>query len=109
VSRYDVLIIGNGVVGLSTAYALATEEPTLNIGVIGPFDQLGAAIHASGAILGCFGEITKAEEIKNRIPRLFYGVSCPALIKSKNTMLKSVVRTPDHKRQKHIDFFSALQ
>ncbi len=57
---YNVLILGNGILGLSTAFALAQEDPTLQIGIIGPSNQLGNATIAAGAMLGCFGEVTQA-------------------------------------------------
>lgn len=54
----DVLIVGNGVLGLSTAYALALSNSTLKIGLLGPSDMRGSATAAAGAMLGCFGEVT---------------------------------------------------
>lgn len=57
--NFDVLIVGTGVLGLSMAHALALEDPNLNIGLIGPLAQPGMATTAAGAMLGCFGEITK--------------------------------------------------
>jgi L-2-hydroxyglutarate oxidase LhgO len=57
---FDVLIIGNGILGYSTAYALFMEDPSLKIGIIGPSNCLAGATKAAGAMLGCFGEITKS-------------------------------------------------
>ncbi len=58
-SNFDILIIGNGILGLSTAYALALEDPSLKIAVIGPQLREGAATPAAGAMLNCFAEVTK--------------------------------------------------
>ena len=41
-----------------TAFELTNKDPNLKIAVIGPADQKGGASQASGAMLGCFGEIT---------------------------------------------------
>ncbi len=57
--NFDVLIVGNGILGLSTAYALLLEEPNIKLAIIGPFDRKGAASAAAGAMLNCFSEINK--------------------------------------------------
>lgn len=57
-ARYDVAVVGNGVVGLSVARALALREPGCRTVVVGPADRRGAATLAAGAMLGCFGEVT---------------------------------------------------
>ena len=54
----DVSIVGNGILGLMTAFELTNKDPSLKIAVIGPSDRKGGASQASGAMLGCFGEIT---------------------------------------------------
>lgn len=54
----DVAIIGNGVLGLSVAYALSKENPSLRLRIIGPETTLGCASLASGAMLNAFAEIT---------------------------------------------------
>ena len=41
-----------------TAYELTNKDPGTKIAIIGPADREGAASQASGAMLGCFGEIT---------------------------------------------------
>ena len=55
---FDLSIVGNGILGLMTAFELTNKEPNLKIAVIGPADRKGGASQASGAMLGCFGEIT---------------------------------------------------
>ena len=54
----DLTIVGNGILGLMTAYELTNRDPKLKVAVIGPADREGGASQASGAMLGCFGEIT---------------------------------------------------
>lgn len=54
----DLSIVGNGILGLMTAFELTNKDPNLKIAVIGPAGQEGGASQASGAMLGCFGEIT---------------------------------------------------
>ena len=54
----DLSIVGNGILGLMTAYELTNKDSSLKIAVIGPSGQKGGASQASGAMLGCFGEIT---------------------------------------------------
>ena len=41
-----------------TAYELTNRDPSLKVAVIGPSNCEGGASQASGAMLGCFGEIT---------------------------------------------------
>jgi glycine oxidase len=59
IGKFDVLIIGNGILGTSTAYALALQDPTLRIAVVGPYPRLGGATVAAGAMLSCFAELDK--------------------------------------------------
>lgn len=56
--KLDIAIVGNGVVGCSLAFALLQLESNLKIGIIGPSNREGAATVSSGAMLGCFGEVT---------------------------------------------------
>lgn len=58
--NYDIAIIGNGILGYSTAYALRQKDPQLKIAIIGPHDQQQSSTLAAGAMLGCFGEVTTA-------------------------------------------------
>ena len=58
IEQFDVVIVGNGILGYSTAYALFLEDPTLAICIIGPYHRPGGATPAAGAMLGCFGEVT---------------------------------------------------
>jgi glycine/D-amino acid oxidase-like deaminating enzyme len=58
-NTYDVLIVGNGVIGYSIAYELATRSGDLRVAVCGPAGRPGAASAAAGAMLNTFGEITR--------------------------------------------------
>jgi glycine oxidase len=55
---YDVVVIGNGVLGTATALQLSRADSTLRIALVGPDARPGAASTAAGAMLGCFGEVT---------------------------------------------------
>jgi glycine oxidase len=54
----DIIIIGNGVIGLSIAYSLSNINSSLKISVIGTNERKGSASVAAGAMLNCFAEIT---------------------------------------------------
>lgn len=56
----DVVIVGDGVIGLSIAYELARRAGQLRVAVCGPGHRAGAASAAAGAMLNAFGEITKS-------------------------------------------------
>ncbi len=56
---FDVLIVGNGILAYSLVFSLLQEHPTVKIGIVGPAIRPGGATSAAGAMLGCFGEITK--------------------------------------------------
>jgi glycine/D-amino acid oxidase-like deaminating enzyme len=56
----DVVVVGNGAIGTTTAIRLAIAAPDLRVALVGPADRVGSASDASGALLGCFGEVTTA-------------------------------------------------
>jgi glycine/D-amino acid oxidase-like deaminating enzyme len=58
-ATYDIAILGNGILGRTTAYAIASRDPRVRVAVIGPGERRGAASLAAGAMLNCFAEITK--------------------------------------------------
>lgn len=57
-STFDVVVAGNGALGLATARALSLEDPELRIAVVGPAARPAGASGAAGAMLGCYGEVT---------------------------------------------------
>jgi glycine/D-amino acid oxidase-like deaminating enzyme len=63
-TRFDVIIIGSGIVGLSAALRLKTKNPNLLVGILeSGFLPSGASTKNAG--FACFGSISEAiEEIK---------------------------------------------
>ena len=59
IKKYDVAIIGNGILGLSTAFFLYKKNPHLKIAVIGKSERTGSATMAAGAMFNCFSEVTQ--------------------------------------------------
>lgn len=53
---FDVVVVGNGALGLSLALTLARRK--LRVALVGESNRPGAASTAAGAMLGCFGEVT---------------------------------------------------
>lgn len=54
--RHDVVVVGNGVLGLSLGLQLARRG--LSVTLVGERPRPYAASTAAGAMLGCFGEVT---------------------------------------------------
>ena len=65
---FDVVFVGNGILSLAGAFAFKRRHPEATIAIVGPPERTGAASKAAGAMLGCFGEVTK------------YTGACPASI-----------------------------
>jgi glycine oxidase len=57
--NYDVIVIGDGILGVSTVFALIQKDPSLSIGLVGNRNNSCGATLAAGAMLGCFGEVTR--------------------------------------------------
>lgn len=57
-TNFDVVVVGNGVLGMATAHALQLRSPQLRVAVVGPRARTGAASAAAGAMMGCYGEVT---------------------------------------------------
>ena len=55
---FDYLIVGNAILGLTTAYRLTQLQPDAEICITGPATRPGSATTAAGAMLGLFGEVT---------------------------------------------------
>ncbi|MFM2048284.1 MAG: hypothetical protein RI955_832 [Bacteroidota bacterium] len=53
----DLIIIGNGILALSTAYKITKADPNIKIKIIGPADQKGCASLAAAAMFNSFAEI----------------------------------------------------
>lgn len=56
---FDVVIIGNGILANALAFELTESDAAIRVAIVGPSNQTGSASRASGAMLNCFGEITK--------------------------------------------------
>lgn len=55
---YDIVIVGNGILALSTAYRCLKKDPTLKISIVGPYGRPGSATFAAGAMLNACAELT---------------------------------------------------
>ncbi|MGI5350132.1 FAD-dependent oxidoreductase [Streptomyces sp. CA-250714] len=55
----DVVVVGNGVMGLSVALEVARQSPKSRVSVVGPPHRPMSATSAAGAMLNCFGEVTR--------------------------------------------------
>jgi glycine/D-amino acid oxidase-like deaminating enzyme len=59
--RLDVLVIGNGALGLAIAHRLNARDKTLKLGVLGPKRRVGAATLAAGAMLNAWAEVGRGQ------------------------------------------------
>ncbi len=57
--NFDVVLIGGGILSYTTAVSLLLKEPTIQIAIVTGQTREGMATTAAGAMLGCFGEVTK--------------------------------------------------
>lgn len=53
----DIVIIGNGILGLTTAYRLVKRDANVKVTLIGPYDNKGCASLAAAAMFNSFCEI----------------------------------------------------
>ena len=58
---YDYIIVGNAILGLTTAYRLTQLAPQATLCILGPAGRPDSATAAAGAMLGLFGEVTAAQ------------------------------------------------
>jgi glycine oxidase len=75
----DAVIIGNGILALTTAYRLRKLSPESRITIVGPADRRGCASLAAAAMFNSFAEID-AGTLTNKIERqkfLFNKLSTP--------------------------------
>jgi len=63
-----IALVGNGILGLQTAYRLLKDDPQLKLIVIGPTDHPGCASLAAAAMLNSFCEV-ETSTLKNPIER----------------------------------------
>jgi glycine/D-amino acid oxidase-like deaminating enzyme len=57
--KYDVVIVGGGILAYSTAFSILSNDSSVKLLIISGKTDIGNATLASGAMLGCYGEITK--------------------------------------------------
>jgi glycine/D-amino acid oxidase-like deaminating enzyme len=75
----NVIIVGNGILGLMTAYRLVGRHPSLRLTVVGPSDHKGCASLAAAAMFNSFCEVDPGT-LDNRYERekfLFNKASTP--------------------------------
>ncbi|WP_193241700.1 NAD(P)/FAD-dependent oxidoreductase [Streptomyces phaeolivaceus] len=56
-TSYDMVIVGNGILGCATALELVRRDGGLRVAVVGPEARAGAATTAAGAMLNCVAEV----------------------------------------------------
>jgi glycine/D-amino acid oxidase-like deaminating enzyme len=56
---FDVIVIGNGAVGLSIAHRLKTRAPELRLALVGEGARPGGASPAAGAMLNAWGDLVR--------------------------------------------------
>lgn len=54
---FDVVIIGNGIMGMSLAFELVKREPKLKLALVGPADRTGGATVTAGAMVNVWAEL----------------------------------------------------
>ena len=57
--EFDIIIIGNGVLGYSTAFCVAEADPDARIAIVGPAEKQGCASLAASAMLNSFAELER--------------------------------------------------
>jgi glycine oxidase len=58
---YDVVVIGNGALGMGVAYNLRKRDPNLAIAVVGPSHRNGGATVAAGAMINVWAEMAPGQ------------------------------------------------
>ncbi len=56
---FDLIVIGNGALGLSIAHRLKSRAPEMRLAVVGPVLRDGGATPAAGAMLNAWGELVR--------------------------------------------------
>lgn len=92
----DILIIGNGALGLFLANELGSRKTRKPITVVGPQDRYAGASQAAGAMLGCFGEVT-SDTLRTEAGRKRFeiGVEAHSHWDKKISDLRAYSDTPD--------------
>lgn len=56
-NTFDVILVGNGSIGLAIAFSLSKKNKKLKIAIIGPQNRNEAASLAAGFMIACFAEV----------------------------------------------------
>lgn len=70
----NIVIVGNGILGCSTAFRLLSQDPNAKVILIGPSSRRGGATPAAGAMLNSFAEID-SHSLKTEASRLHFEMS----------------------------------
>jgi glycine/D-amino acid oxidase-like deaminating enzyme len=78
--KFDVVIVGNGALGLTLAYFLKKKDPNVSIALIGSSQRIGCATLVAGAMLNLWCEITDGQFENQALAEKFnltkQGVDC---------------------------------
>ena len=75
--KVDIIIVGNGILGLSTALEIISQNNNLSIAIIAPQNMQGSASLAAGAMLNYIGEVT-SQTLSNPYSRAKLEISIQA-------------------------------
>ena len=75
--KVDIIIVGNGILGLSTALEIISQNNNLRITIIAPQNMQGSASLAAGAMLNYIGEVT-SQTLSNPYSRAKLEISIQA-------------------------------
>jgi glycine oxidase len=59
--KFDVVVVGNGILGLTLAYFLKKKNPSISIALIGKNERPGCASLTAGAMFNLWAEITHGQ------------------------------------------------
>jgi glycine/D-amino acid oxidase-like deaminating enzyme len=59
--KFDVVVVGNGILGLTLSYFLKKEDPKISVALIGKQERVGCASLVAGAMLNLWAELTPGQ------------------------------------------------
>lgn len=75
---YDIIIVGNGAIGSSTAIKLAQKDKNLSIALVGNQTRIGSASAAAGYMLNLFSELEENSLEKSHFSEKRFGMGLAA-------------------------------
>ncbi len=60
-NKFDIVIIGNGILGLTLSYFLKKFSKNISVALIGDIKRKGSATLAAGAMINCWAELTNGQ------------------------------------------------